>query len=207
MYCPSCGSEYRPGYTECADCKVPLVEHSLDDVPRRRLVPRFPTIPQPLDNRPLLIKVLPYLAFISGGVAILALLAGLFDAGTFTKAGKIISGREFLSQAALPLSVLALASFAVAFAFLRETLWSRHLLIACLVIEQMWLGFGGRELFELGPFTLDVGIPSGIVFLAFACWYLYGKASVRAYYQNLKADLGAGAGDGQPPNAGPQADA
>lgn len=25
MYCPECGAEYREGFTECADCQVPLV--------------------------------------------------------------------------------------------------------------------------------------------------------------------------------------
>ncbi|MDP9341770.1 MAG: hypothetical protein M3Q23_06635 [Actinomycetota bacterium] len=24
-HCPRCGTEYRPGFTECADCHVPLV--------------------------------------------------------------------------------------------------------------------------------------------------------------------------------------
>ena len=26
MYCPQCGVEYRPGFTECSDCHVALVE-------------------------------------------------------------------------------------------------------------------------------------------------------------------------------------
>lgn len=25
MFCPKCGAEYREGFTECADCRVPLV--------------------------------------------------------------------------------------------------------------------------------------------------------------------------------------
>ena len=25
MYCPECGVEYREGFTECSDCRVPLV--------------------------------------------------------------------------------------------------------------------------------------------------------------------------------------
>ncbi len=25
MYCPECGAEYREGYEQCADCRVPLV--------------------------------------------------------------------------------------------------------------------------------------------------------------------------------------
>jgi hypothetical protein len=27
MFCPECRAEYRPGFTSCSDCNVPLVEH------------------------------------------------------------------------------------------------------------------------------------------------------------------------------------
>src|SRR5260221_5463788 len=30
MICPSCGDEYRPGFTECAECHVPLVAQPLE---------------------------------------------------------------------------------------------------------------------------------------------------------------------------------
>jgi hypothetical protein len=33
MYCPECGGEYREGFTECADCGVPLVESLPAEVP------------------------------------------------------------------------------------------------------------------------------------------------------------------------------
>ena len=32
MFCPNCRCEYRPGFTECADCRVPLV----DELPVKR---------------------------------------------------------------------------------------------------------------------------------------------------------------------------
>jgi hypothetical protein len=206
MYCSSCGREYRPDYTECADCHVPLVEQLSDNMPRRRAVPRFPTIPKLPDNRPLLLKVMPYLAFILAGELVLVLVCGLFDIGTFTRDGKIVSSREFLSQAALPLSALVLIFFAVSFAFWREAQWSRHLLIGCLLLAaiwQLWSGDGRTEL-GLALFTLDLAIPSGLVYFVFACWYLYAKSNVRAYYRNLKTNSGA---EVQPPNTGPQADA
>lgn len=33
MFCPICGDEYREGFTECADCHVPLVPEPLPSAP------------------------------------------------------------------------------------------------------------------------------------------------------------------------------
>jgi hypothetical protein len=31
MYCPQCGAEYRPGFVQCSDCLVPLVDRPRED--------------------------------------------------------------------------------------------------------------------------------------------------------------------------------
>ena len=43
-HCPRCGTEYRPGFTECADCRVPLVAGPAP--------PRVPPARTPREDRP-----------------------------------------------------------------------------------------------------------------------------------------------------------
>ena len=39
MYCPQCGIEYRDGFTECADCHVPLLAGTAPEQPGDRFDP------------------------------------------------------------------------------------------------------------------------------------------------------------------------
>ena len=29
-WCPKCGAEFRPGFTECNNCHIPLIDHKPD---------------------------------------------------------------------------------------------------------------------------------------------------------------------------------
>jgi hypothetical protein len=58
MICPSCGSEYRDGYTRCADCEIELIE------------PQPPAAPPEVT----LVKV-----YETGNAAIVPLLESVFD--------------------------------------------------------------------------------------------------------------------------------
>ena len=60
MFCPKCGSEYRAGFTDCADCAVPLVDAL--------------TTSQPGDHDVHLVTV-----FESGDPALIALARSLLD--------------------------------------------------------------------------------------------------------------------------------
>jgi hypothetical protein len=46
LYCPECGGEYRAGFSQCADCGVPLVAHRPPSHPRQIQPPPAPETPR-----------------------------------------------------------------------------------------------------------------------------------------------------------------
>ena len=46
MFCPQCGAEYRPGFVQCSDCLVPLVDRPRED-PESEDAPREDSPPAP----------------------------------------------------------------------------------------------------------------------------------------------------------------
>ncbi len=80
LYCPQCGVEYRPGFTECADCLVPL---TADDPARKQAGPAAGAIE--------LVTVLE-----TGDWVEISLVSGLLDSAAIpyaVRAGKDISNQ------------------------------------------------------------------------------------------------------------------
>ncbi|MGE5313818.1 MAG: putative signal transducing protein [Acidobacteriota bacterium] len=41
MFCPNCKAEYMPGVTECAECRIPLVESLPPETDHEKDVPKY----------------------------------------------------------------------------------------------------------------------------------------------------------------------
>jgi len=57
MYCPQCRSEYREGFTECADCKVPLRAGAAPPEPPDSLDPSMELVVVLESNEPMQIAM------------------------------------------------------------------------------------------------------------------------------------------------------
>lgn len=57
MYCPQCSAEYREGFTECADCKVPLLAGAAPSEPPDSLDPSIELVVVLESNEPMQIAM------------------------------------------------------------------------------------------------------------------------------------------------------
>jgi len=186
MYCPSCGTEYRDGFSECVDCHVPLVQ----ELPRgfkRRRIPAFPKIPK-TSNRPFLLVLLGFSLTVTGGLVMLTALMSIFFK-TFGWDGEPGFGGAIRASEILVEGVAGLAALSVAYAIWKERAWGRPALVVFVLLTAVFQGW-----LESANVASLAG---SVLSFAFVSWYLYLWPNATDYYRRLRE---SGDSSGKPPN-------
>jgi len=114
-----------------------------------------------------------------GAMATLFLVLAPWDIGSYSIGNEVVSGPEFLRRGGLLFGAVGALFLAIGIGLWRDRAWTRPLMLAYWPLSAL-LGF-------VMPDTPTEGAISLAVFAAicgaFAALYLYGKASVRAYYE------------------------
>jgi len=152
---------------------------------------RDPTLPKVTASQgkgPLVLRIIPHFTLFWGYSVVLTFLLAPFF--TYNLNGRIVSGREFISQTGIPLVILGIMGFAISYSLWRGAIWSRPLMLTALLFllcARGWIGF--KEVPDLTTglvdFFLDLGNLSLIIGLLLGVWYLYLKSNVRDYYRSL----------------------
>jgi len=167
-----------------ARADLAMAVKSIDQSPRRC---------EPIARRPLLITALRLFLPFWAAVAIIVTVAPLLGSAdsVFTINGRQVT-REYWNSHVLPLEI-AVAAFAapLAYGFLKDRAWSRHLAIAAMALVillghvLLWSEFANA-----GVWVISICIM--LSHLALMAWYFYDKQNVADYYRSLKQIQGKG---------------
>jgi len=163
MFCPSCGHEYRDGFTECLECEVPLVAEAPKAARRHR--PTFARFfPRSPARRPFLLTLIGVGMLLGGGWTLMWSLVSVVLEPMFG-----VSLRGIPNHSSMAWTGLAgLASMAVGVAIVTDRPWSRPLLMGsafvALVINQWGAVLKGAERTAL-QLLMEPGLA-----LAFTAW-------------------------------------
>lgn len=78
MFCPKCGAEYRKGFTECSDCKIPLVLN-LPPQPKPKQEQKLTRKQEPKLKQIELVNVFKSRIFIFGDMSTVAIAKSILE--------------------------------------------------------------------------------------------------------------------------------
>jgi len=136
--------------------------------------------------KPLLLVLGQWGSLFAGPIFLLMLLLAVFDRGTFTVDGDVVSGPEFLRRAGWIFATVGGLLLAIGIGLWRERSWVRPLMVA------YWLAFALFAFVSPGGDGADVALSvvTGVAVAGVAAWYVYGKPNVRAYFDARDPDAG-----------------
>lgn len=178
--CPQCGVAtpfHQPPVASCPHCNA--------DFPGAVTAPAERALAAERTPKPFLLQLGMLGSLLFGAIVALLLVLAPFDLGSYSISGEPVSGPEFVRRAGLFVGGTGIIMLAIGFGLWLEREWTRTLMVG------YWgaMAVAGAAGAVTGSFTVDEAaglIVQSLLALAIACWYLYWKANVVAYYRWLE---------------------
>ena len=134
--------------------------------------------------RPFLLQLGMIFSLFFGGVCLLLLVLAPFNLASYSISGQPVSGLEFLRSTGLQFGIVGIIVLAIGLGLWLEKAWTRTLMMwswgvttAVPVVQLITGSLTGTDAAAI--------IVSNLIASALAASYLYGKATVVAYYRRL----------------------
>lgn len=181
LLCPNCSAAttfHRPPVTACPACQAPF--------PDSLRGPAEASLAREKAPRPLLLTLGIYGSAFFAGVSALFLILAPFNIGSYSIGDRAVTGPEFLRQVGATFGVAGALCAAISYGLWRERSWTRPLMLLFWVVLDITLitqavKYPAPDLGPVGATFFSA------VYVLVSAWYLYGRASVNAYYAALRA--------------------